>query len=768
MSLYEGLDFTIVKDMIANYCSFSLSKTTIETQEPVFDYLYITRELTRGGEALRLFKNHGSPIFAGIHDFRDLFKQLKKGRNLAASDLSEIATFMGAYVAMKRYRESIEIKAEMVFDLIESLTSHEPIRKTIESKINANHEVKDQASPTLASLRHSIRTCESDINKKTTELMIRYSDMMMDQITATRNNRTTLLVKASDKHKVRGFIHDESASGQAVYIEPEELLILNNRLQSLKANEKQEVERILQELTQLVYPHADELLANLETYTLLDILFAKAKWADHFDACYATLLEDCNYLYLKDARHPLIDQNVVVSNTYEIKSPYHHLLISGSNTGGKTVTLKTIGLFTLMTLSGFPIACSEAVIPCFDAIYVDVGDAQSIVESLSTFSAHLSKLSVILKEATSHSLVLLDELGSGTDPKEGEYLAIAVLDYLKVNQIMSVATTHYSNVKEYAKAQDEILLSSVGFDLDKMLPTYRYMSGFSGNSNALEIAKRYHIKDSIIEHARQLRDANYTKQEKLLMVLEQEKVELDQAQEALKQAYQTLHSEQAQLQMKQKQFDHDVERQKQKAQQAADQILDEAMQQASEVIQELRSMKQVKEHEIIASVGKLKPKIQEPEITQEESFALHDYVKVKGLQYQGVIVSIKGNRVTIETNGMKMNLKKHEITHAVRPKVKKQASVSSKSLSTRPSMECNIIGMRVVEGLEVVNKYLDNAMYHKLYTVTIIHGSGTGALRTAVHEYLKKNKNVESYRLGGEYEGGLGATVVTLRGNKNG
>ncbi|MDL2276814.1 Smr/MutS family protein, partial [Breznakia sp. OttesenSCG-928-G09] len=510
--------------------------------------------------------------------------------------------------------------------------------------------------------------------------------------------------------------------------------------------------------------------ANLDTYTLLDTLFAQAKWADKLGAVYSELNEKGTRLYFKDARHPLIEEEKVVSNTYEIAPPNRHLLISGSNTGGKTVTLKTIGLFTIMTMSGLPIPCEEAIVPLFDDVFVDVGDFQSILESLSTFSAHLSRLSTILNKASSRSLVLLDELGSGTDPSEGECLAIAILEYLREHKIMSVATTHYSKVKEYAKTQDEILMSSVGFNLDTMTPTYKYMSGFSGNSNALEIAKRYHIKDEILEYAYKLREASYSDQERLIEKLEKDRMELLDQQTLLKNQQEQLEKEKQNLISTQAKQQETQDKLLKEAYAKAEQVIDDAKEQAKSVIDELRSMKQVKEHEIIEAVSKLKTETMKEDPLPEvvETFALHDYVKVKGLQYQGEIISLKGNKATISTNGMRMNVKVSDLTHTHRPVKKKVASVSSSSSVARPKMECNVIGMRVSEALPVVEKYLDNALYHKMYTVTIIHGSGTGALRSAIHEMLKKQKYVKTFRLGGEFEGGLGATVVTLKGGKDG
>ena len=762
---YEGLDFDEVKEMIARHCSFSLSKRDIIEKSPKFAYLEAKRDLQRGSEALKLFQHHEAPIFAGVHDFYSVFKDIGRGKVMTTQELYDVATFMGSYQNMLNYKKRIEIDTPMIIDFIDPLSDHRKLKEAIEKKINANYEVRDDATLELASIRKNIHRCEQEITQKTSAIMAQYSSILMDNITATRNNRTTLLVKSADKHKMKGFIHDESASGQAVYIEPEALLVLNNRLQSLRANEKNEVEKILRELCTILVPYVDEMAANLETLTLLDVLFAQAKWAFQKGAVYTSLHKDDRHLYFKEARHPLIDDEKVISNTYEIHNPYQQLLISGSNTGGKTVTLKTIGLFVLMSMSGFPIPCEEAILPMFDEVYVDVGDFQSILESLSTFSAHLSKLAYILDDATTNSLVLLDELGSGTDPNEGECLAIAILDYLKKNHIMSVATTHYSKVKEYAKTQDSILLSSVGFNLETMTPTYKYMEGFSGNSNALEIAKRYHIKEDILTFAYQLKKESTTNQSLLIEKLENERLRLLEQANDLQNEREQLKQGQEKLQKQEQKHQEEYNRKLKEAGYKANEIIEEAREQAKTVIEELRSMKVAKEHEYIESLSKLK--IEKEEGVEEETkevFKLNDYVKVKGLQYQGEIISYKGNKATILTNGIRMNVKISELTHMEKPKLKKTVNVSTSTTTPRPKMECNVIGMHVSEALGIVQKYLDNALLHKMYNVTIIHGSGTGALRSAIHEFLKKQKYVKDFRLGGGYEGGVGATIVTLKG----
>ena len=320
---------------------------------------------------------------------------------------------------MQSYMKSSEIESPLIQELCASFGDHRRIATHIEKCISINGEVLDHASDTLRGLRRSITSCQGEISAEVQRFIACNASKLMDTITTVRNDRTCVLVKVSEKNSVDGFVHGESASGQTAYIEPRSLLILNNKLQSLRSREQEEIQKILFGLSQEVKEEGASFLGNLDTFALLDSIFARALWAKEVDGCVAKLDTNSEHLYLKQARHPLIDPQTVVANTYELKQPYHSLLITGSNTGGKTVTLKTIGLFVAMTMCGMPVSAEEANIPLFDAIYVDIGDDQSIQESLSTFSSHISKLAFICDHASAHSLVLLDELGSGTDPKDG-------------------------------------------------------------------------------------------------------------------------------------------------------------------------------------------------------------------------------------------------------------------------------------------------------------------------------------------------------------
>lgn len=763
---YEALEFHKVKEQIEKYCAFSLGKQKIRQLYPKYQILWVERELQRVKEALQLIIQYGNPSFQGLHDTQDAILAAKKDRTLRAQDLLEIAQGCHAISVTKGYFKESEAKSVYLQELIDAFANVDKLAYEIERAISTYGEVKDEASTTLKQIRASIRTCEADISKEVQRFISRHHAKLMDTITTIRNDRICVLVKISEKNSVDGFIHGESASGQTAYVEPAGLLILNNRLQSYKSQEQEEIQRILHALSQLVKEDADALLANLDTFAELDSIFARALWAKVFDGCIAQVDENHCSLYLKHARHPLIDPQKVIANTYQIQPPHHHVLITGSNTGGKTVTLKTIGLFVLMTMSGMAVSAQEAVVPMIDGVYVDIGDAQSIQESLSTFSSHISNMASICQKVTASSLVLLDELGGGTDPKEGEPLAIAIFDDLRTSQAMVVATTHYSALKKYASEHEDILIASVEFDMEQMKPTYRYLEGMSGQSNAFEIAKRYGLKPSIIMQAKQWKQEHRSATDIALEKLERLTLEQYEAKETLKKQQEELQQVKEDYRQKLAQLEKEKEQIVAQVKKEAIVEVEQTKAEAFDLLQQLKQLSShVKPHELAqlqAQVSKVEVQ-EEIEEAQEETFAVGDYVQLKKLNYYGEIISIKNEKVCVFANHMKMNTTIHEITHAQRQVTKKQKTKGSATKIRSFSSECNVIGMTVAEALPIVDKFLDNAILAKASTVRIIHGMGTGKLRKGIQDYLKRNTNVESFMVGGQQEGGLGATVVTLK-----
>ncbi|GAA6427199.1 endonuclease MutS2 [Dielma fastidiosa] len=763
---YEALELEHIKREISRYCAFSLGVHEIMNAKPYFDSLHVKRELRRSREAIRCTIQYGTMPLGGVHDLREALNGAKKGLSLSAQQLRQCADQVRCAQAAQNYMKNFDQDVEALLELSDALNLPLSMAEAIEKCISVNYEVMDSASAQLKSIRKTIKACEADVNTAVQSFIQNNSAKLMDTITTTRNDRICVLVKISEKNSVKGFIHGESASGQTAYIEPESLIHANNKLQSARSAEQEEIERILQQLSSLVKKESDALISNCETFGLLDAIFAKARWAKENDSCVAEIDDKAQRLYLKKARHPLIDPKKVIANTYEIALPKRILLITGSNTGGKTVTLKTLGLFVLMSMCGFPIPCEEAVMPLYDGIFVDIGDEQSIEQSLSTFSAHLSKLAAICDHTTDRSLILLDELGSGTDPKEGEALAIAILDYLRTKNAMVVATTHYSQLKAYGARWDEVLLSSVEFDMEKMQPTYRYIEGLSGKSNAFEIARRFGLNNKILTQAAQIKEANKTEQERSVERLEDTIQQNMSIQSHLEEELKTLRAEQEAFEKAKEKFESEREKIIEDAKEKAFFLVEEAREESEAIIQELKDSKAAKPHELLAIRKKLDSVVPESEpIAEDENhvYAVGDYVQIKKYNYYGEVQEVSGKYIHVLANGLKMKLKPEELLPAKKQKVKKPKSSYAKSLRSSISLECNVIGLYVDEALAVIDKYLDNAVLANVSNVRLVHGVGTGALRNAIHAYLKKNPRVAEFRMGGQGEGGLGATVVTLK-----
>ena len=764
----QALEFDLVKQDICRYASFSLGAAQIRQAGMIDSPLYLKRELRRVEEALHACVRYGKMPFGGIRDIQESVEAAEKGYLLTCQEYREIAETIRGCVGISQYLQQFP-KDEVIElnELVSSLSLNVKLASEIERCISINYEVYDHASPQLAGIRRKIRQIESDCSASVAQFIQNNASKLMDTITTQRNDRVCVLVKISEKNSIKGFIHGESASGATAYVEPECLIVLNNKLSSAKSEEQNEIKRILQQLSLLVKAESAALLGNCETLGILDSLFARGEWAKVNHGCVAVLNEQ-RQLVLKNARHPLIDPQKVVSNTYRLNTPKRMMLITGSNTGGKTVTLKTIGLFALMSMSGFPILCDEAQLPIFDHIFVDIGDEQSIEQSLSTFSAHLSKLARICDEASEHSLVLMDELGSGTDPKEGEALALAILQHLKDLKSTCIATTHYSALKIECAKWDEVLLSSVEFDVENLRPTYRFIEGLSGSSYAFEIARKFGLSSSILKEAMQFKENVKSNEEKMIEKVDELLNENYQLKEKLLAERSQLEEERTKFMLQREKFEKERQKVYEQAQQKAEQIILEAQEEAESVIRELKALgSDAKNHELLQVKKKLVVKeVEQPPISDDYEYSVGDHVKLVKYNYIGVIEEINGNQLQVLANGIKMKVKKSDCLPVQKPKQKKQKVSYTKTLRSAFSMECNVIGERVNDALAIIDKYLDNAILANVSVVRLVHGVGTGALRNAIHTYLKKHPKIAEFRLGGQGEGGMGATVVTLKMKK--
>lgn len=774
MSVETSLELNRIQEQVASFCASDLGKKQIQAMKPSFEKLIVKRDNARMKEAFALTSHYGPMPFAGIKDLEEGFKQANKGRVLTSHELLDVIHFIQGIQGMQDYiKQCSDIPHPEIKDLSDTLVVHTTVKKYLSDCINEYGEVKDSASTRLKEVRRSLKQMDGQIAEASNHFVSEHANSVVDSIVTTRYGRAVVLVKATEKNRFGGMVYGDSASGQASYVEPQVLMNLNNKKMHLIEEEKEEVETILRNCSNEVKSIAKEEIANLETCAILDSIFAKAEWGKSKDACVADLSEGKNLDIVK-ARHPLIDPKSVVCNDYHLEPPHRMLLITGPNTGGKTVSMKIIGLFTLMTYCGMPIPAESAIIPYFDHVFADIGDDQSVESSLSSFSSHIEKQAEIMRYATDRSLVLLDEAGSGTDPREGEALAISLLNALREKKCLTVATTHYGRLKTYGKRHEDILLASVQFDMEKLMPTYKYMEGFTGSSNAFEVAEKYGLPDSIIKYARFLKNQAKTEEEELIERLERQLNENARRGELLEKQIQENEEKAKQLAKQELQIQHEKNMAHDKAEKEAKEYLEKVKQEADAVLSDIRDReKQVHYHEALSKKKDFDTIIQENEqqdrIPSNHVYQVGDAVELRSSDQVCEIVKIEKKDITILLNGRELRVKQSQIRPSLHviPKMKKKPEESvhvstGVSLFSSMSMECNLIGMHVDEAMEIMDRYVDQAKLHHLTSFRIIHGDGSGALRKAVHERLLKDKSVKEYRLGMPSEGGTGATVVTL------
>ena len=600
---------------------------------------------------------------------------------------------------------------------------------------------------------------------------------MMENIVTIRNGRFVIPVKSEYRSSVKGLVHDMSSSGSTVFIEPISIFDLNNELSNLHIEENLEIERILQHLSSLLYPYTEELKNNVEIIGKLDFIFAKAHYSLALH-CTTPEINTEKFVDLKNARHPLINPKDVVPSSLELGKDFSSLIITGPNTGGKTVTLKTIGLLTIMACSGLNIPADEhSSIYVFDQIFADIGDEQSISESLSTFSSHMSNIVTITQNATANSLILVDELGSGTDPLEGAHLAISILQYFTELGAITVATSHYQELKQYALITPRFKNASVEFDIENLKPTYRLLIGIPGKSNAFAISKKLGLAPSIIERASSMIDKQTIHLEDLLKTIYDDKSKIEdekiRTSEALKEAEElrnSLKTENSNVLNKEKELIAN-------AKQEAKQILLEAKETADSIIKDITTSPSASKanklrNKLNDEISSIKTNVEDIQINHpvnRENVKPGLTVYVSNLKSEGIIVSniSKDDTVQVQIGMMKMKVDIKYLQEINQQKSKPSTTSAYNARSSLKSQsvnsELNIIGLTVDEAIPIVDKYLDDCYIAKLSPIRIVHGKGTGALRTGIHHYLKTNKIVDSFRLGTFGEGEMGVTVVNLK-----
>lgn len=812
----EKLEYNKILDKLSLYCKTYIGKNLAINLEPSSNKESVNNLLVETSEAINLIFRKGFLPIVEIANISMSIKKLESNLSLSTKSLLEIVHIFKISRELKNYfygDENFEVSSFPLLDTIFSnLYSNLEIENSIFSCILDENTIADNASSKLFSLRKNRRKLEADIKESLNHILhsSNYSKAIMEQIVTIRNDRYVIPVKEEFRGLIKGFIHDISSSGSTIFIEPMQVFELNNKIQALKVEENVEIEHILEELSLKIAPYISELNNDVSLIGKLDFIFAKADLAKSMEAV-CPILNDKKVIDLKKARHPLIEKDRVVPIDIKIGENYSSLIITGPNTGGKTVTLKTCGLLTLMACSGLFIPAEEkSSIYVFDNVFADIGDEQSIQESLSTFSAHMTNIINITKEATSNSLILIDELGSGTDPIEGSSLAISILEYFYKLGCLTLTTTHYPEIKNYALVTDGFENASSAFDIENLKPTYQLLIGIPGKSNAFAISKKIGLSEDILNRAQSLLKEDDINIEELLkniyddkIAIEKDKEEIEKNKNQIELLRKSLENEKtSQIELKQNQIE--------KAKQEAKNILLSAKDEANDTIKELNSLydslksledmdlEKWSDSEIASFVkkhfqkGSLKKANElrnnlnssfdnlsfkneniekESKEWKKEDFKVGMQIKLNIFSEIATITSLSGkqNQLQVQIGNAKMNVKLSDIVDIIEEKQKVNVSFNSSNKSSSSfkaknvTSEINVIGQNIEDACFVIDKYLDDCYLAKLSPVRIVHGKGTGKLREGIHTFLRKQPHVKSFRLGTFGEGEMGVTIVELK-----
>ena len=778
------LEYYKIKDILKGYTQTIAAKDLIDELRPYNNIYEIREHLEETKEAFALLTKKGSPPFEGIYDVRDALSRVEKGAALMPGQLLRIAQMLRCarrfkdYISHKEGEESYRV----IEDICIGIVPFKKLEDDIFIAIIGEDEISDKASTTLYNIRKSLKEKNSSVKDKVNGLIRSNAKFLQDALYTIRGDRYVLPVKAEHKGAVPGLVHDQSSSGSTLFIEPMSLVNLNNEIKELMLKEKAEVERILAELSAKVYGSITAVKNNANIVWELDFIFAKAKYASEINGSCPNVNED-GVVDIIEGRHPLINPKVVVPSSVYLGREYTSLVITGPNTGGKTVTLKTVGLLHLMAMSGLMIPAKEhSTVSFFNEVFADIGDEQSIEQSLSTFSSHMTNIVNIINEADKKSLVLFDELGAGTDPTEGAALAVSILENLRRRGTRIVATTHYSELKGYALKTTGVENASVEFDVETLRPTYRLLIGVPGKSNAFEISKRLGLPEYIISEAKENISTDTLQFEDLIQSLQEKSIKAEaDAREAEK-----LKLEIAKIKEKYEEKMYNFQKTKDnaiiEAQREAKRYIKAAKEEADSILKNIREMEMMgyssdARQKLEQERKKLKEKLEKAE--DKAATAARDdgeeLTKVKegqevylpSLNQKVIVLSQPDNKgeVQVQAGIMKINVKLKElraskVTQEEKKRiVKKQINLNMSSVASSVDLR----GMDSEEAIFTVDKYLDDAYRAGYHEVSIIHGKGTGVLRQAITDMLKRHSHVKSHRLGNYGEGGTGVTVVELK-----
>ncbi|MCB5955858.1 endonuclease MutS2 [Enterococcus sp. CWB-B31] len=780
------LNFDKVKQQMAEYLVTAQGKDEVEKLVPSDDSQVIQSWLNETEDGYKVQRLRGGIPIPKLENIRPHMKRIEIGADLNGLELAQIGRVLSTVNEVIRFFEDLkdsEIELLRIYEWLDQLVTIPELSRKLRVSIAEDGQVQDEASPELRIIRNNIRRSEQTIREQLDGIVRgKNARYLSDAIVTMRNERYVIPVKQEYRGIFGGVVHDQSSSGQTLFIEPKQIVELNNRLRQHQIAERNEIERILSELSAELVPYQQEIIHNAYVIGKFDFINAKARLGKELKAIVPELSLE-NHIFLKQARHPLLDPDMAVANDIALGEDYQAIVITGPNTGGKTITLKTLGLLQLMGQSGLPIpAEEESVIGIFKEVFADIGDEQSIEQSLSTFSSHMTTIVDVLKKVDSNSLVLFDELGAGTDPQEGAALAISILDALGSKSAYVVATTHYPELKVYGYNRAKTINASMEFDVDTLSPTYRLLIGVPGRSNAFEISRRLGLEEVIINEAKQIMDGESQDLNEMIADLENrrkmaetEYLEVrhfvDESQglfKDLKEAYNY--------------FLDEREKEMAKARKEANKLVSEAQEEAEKIISDIRKLQLaggnqggVKEHQLIDAKTKLSNLHQEEghlkqnkvlkKAREQKQLKAGDEVIVNTYGQRGVLLKKTGTDTwQVQLGILKMAVSEEDMTLVGKEKepVQKMTTIRSVESSHVPN-QLDLRGKRYEEALEEVDRYLDAAILAGYPQVTIVHGKGTGALRTGITDYLKNHRSVQGFEFAPGNQGGNGATIVKFK-----
>ena len=773
--ILETLEFKKIKELFAPYLLTEQGQLELGLLLPTSKKETVASAFLEMRDMQQIFVQHPHFSLAATQDITALTKRLELESDLNIEEFLALKRVLAVTQELKSFYEDLEnVHLEKLDRLFENLVVFPKLQGSLQA-VNDGGFIESFASESLSRIRRKIQENENQVREILQEILKNKGEMLADQVVASRNGRNVLPVKNTYRNRISGVVHDISASGNTVYIEPRAVVNLNEEIASSRADERYEIQRILQELSDLFRPHAAEIANNAWIIGHLDLVRAKVRFMQETGAVVPDLSEEQD-IQLLSVRHPLIEN--AVANDLHFGPDLTEIVITGPNTGGKTIMLKTLGLAQIMAQSGLPILADQGSrVGIFSQIFADIGDEQSIEQSLSTFSSHMTNIVSILEEVDSESLVLLDELGAGTDPQEGAALAIAILEDLRLRQIKTMATTHYPELKAYGIETDWVENASMEFDTDSLRPTYRFMQGVPGRSNAFEIARRLGLSEVIVGHAQEQTDTD-SDVNRIIERLEEQTLESRKRLDNIREVEQENLKFNRALKKLYNEFNREKETELNKARLEAQEIVDLALSESESILKNLHDKSSLKPHEIIEAKTQLKKLAPETvdlsknkvlkQAKKNRAPKVGDDILVTSYGQRGTLVKqLKDGRWEAQVGLIKMTLEEQEFNllkaeKEQQPK-RKQVNVVKRANTAGPKARLDLRGKRYEEAMEELDAFIDQALLNNMAQVDIIHGIGTGVIREGVTKYLRRNKHVKSFGYAPQNAGGSGATIVIFK-----